>query len=229
MGRPLKVLLVHGAWANASSWALVITRLQARALEVVSIQIPLTSFEDDVSAVRRALAIEDGPILLAAHSYGGGVITEAGNDPKVVGLVYIAAFAPDVGESMESLLGSAPATQVDTQVNPDAQGFLKVTEVGMANEVAQDLPAVDAKLLFATQTPTSFKCLSGAVTVAAWKTRPCWYLSSTLDRIIPPVLQSRMALAIDAATRSVESGHVVLLSKPGDVSDFIAEASTRLS
>jgi pimeloyl-ACP methyl ester carboxylesterase len=229
MGKPLKVMLVHGAWADGSSWARVITILQARACEVVSVQIPLTSFEDDVSTVRRALAIEDGPILLAAHSYGGGVITEAGNDPKVVGLVYVAAFAPDVGESMESLLGTAPPTEVSTQVKPDAVGFLKVTELGMANEVAQDLPGAETKLLFATQTPTSFRCLSGAVTAAAWKTRPRWYLIATADRIIPPVLQSRMALRVEAATRSVESGHVVILSRPADVSEFIAEAFEQLS
>jgi pimeloyl-ACP methyl ester carboxylesterase len=229
MGKPLTILLVHGAWADGSSWARVITRLQARALEVVSVQIPLTSFEDDVSTVRRALATEDGPLLLVAHSYGGGVITEVGNDPKVVGLVYIAAFAPDVGESMQSLLGTVAPTQVGTQVKSDALGFLKVTEAGMANEVAQDLPAADTKLLFATQTPTSFKCLSGAVTVAAWKTRPRWYLVATADRIIPPVLQSRMAQTIEATTRSIESGHVVPLSKPGEVSDFIAEASDQLS
>jgi len=229
MGKPLKILLVHGAWSDGSSWARVITRLQASAFEVISVQIPLTSFEDDVNTVRRALAVENGPLLLAAHSYGGGVITEAGDDPKVVGLVYIAAFAPDVGESMESLLGSVPPTQVGAHVIPDALGFLKVTEVGMAQEVAQDLPTKDTKLLYATQTPTSFKCLSGAVTVAAWKTKPRWYLVTTSDRIIPPVLQSRMAQTIDAATRSVDSGHVVLLSKPSDVCDLIVEASSRLS
>jgi pimeloyl-ACP methyl ester carboxylesterase len=221
-----KILLVHGAWADGSSWAKVIVRLQAQAFDVVSVQIPLTSFEDDVNTVQRALGIEEGPLLLVAHSYGGGVITEAGNSPKVAGLVYIAAFAPDTGESMESLLATAPPTAVGAEVRPDAQGFLKVTAAGMAREVGPDLPDSEAKLLFATQTPTSFTCISGAVTSPAWKTRPNWFLIVTGDRIIPTVLQARMSEKIKAATKSVDASHVVLVSRPGDVAEFIMQAAT---
>ena len=221
-----KILLVHGAWADGSSWAKVIVRLQAQAFDVVSVQIPLTSFEDDVNTVQRALGIEEGPLLLVAHSYGGGVITEAGNSPKVAGLVYIAAFAPDTGESMESLLATAPPTAVGAEVRPDAQGFLKVTAAGMAREVGPDLPDSEAKLLFATQTPTSFTCISGAVTSPAWKTRPNWFLIVTGDRIIPTVLQERMADRIGAKTKTVKASHVVLVSQPAEVVDFITQAAT---
>jgi pimeloyl-ACP methyl ester carboxylesterase len=225
MPRLRKILLVHGAWADGSSWAKVIVRLQAQAFDVVSVQIPLTSFEDDVNTVQRALAVEEGPLLLVAHSYGGGVITEAGNSLKVAGLVYVAAFAPDLGESMESLLATAPPTAVGNEVTPDAQGFLKITEAGMVSEVGQDLPNVEAKLLFATQTPTSFKCISGASTSPAWKLRSCWFLITTDDRIIPTVLQVRMAERIGATIMSVNSSHVVPVSQPAEVARFIITAA----
>jgi pimeloyl-ACP methyl ester carboxylesterase len=221
-----KILLVHGAWADGSSWAKVIVLLQAQAFDVVSVQIPLTSFEDDVTTVQRALEVEEGPLLLVAHSYGGGVITEAGNSPKVAGLVYVAAFAPDIGESMESLLATAPPTSVGTEVKQDEQGFLKVTEAGMAREVGPDLPDWEAKLLFATQTPTSFRCLSGSVTSPGWKTRPCWFLIVADDRIIPTVLQIRMADRIGAVTTSFKASHVVLVSQPDQVADFIIRAAS---
>jgi pimeloyl-ACP methyl ester carboxylesterase len=133
------VLLVHGAWVDGSSWAKVIPALESKGLNVVSVQIPLTSLADDVAATKRAIALADGPVLLVGHSYGGVVITEAGNDPKVRGLVYIAAFAPDAGESAVTLLKSVPPSPVGAELRPDASGFLKLTEKGVREDFAEEL------------------------------------------------------------------------------------------
>jgi pimeloyl-ACP methyl ester carboxylesterase len=148
------VLLIHGAWADGSSWSKIIPLLEAKGLHVVAVQIPLTSFADDVSATQRAIALEDGPVLLAGHSYGGAVITEAGNDPKVAGLVYVSAVAPDKGESAFGLITSVP-TPVGAELRPDKNGFLKLTPKGIAADFAQDLSAKEIAILTATQTPTS--------------------------------------------------------------------------
>src|ERR1700742_4331462 len=134
------IVIVHGAWADGSSWSKVIPLLQAKGLHVVAVQNPLTSLADDVAATKRAIALQDGPVLLVGHSYGGVVITEAGNDPKVVGLVYVSAVAPDKGESAFGLITSAP-TPVGTELRPDKSGFLKLTPKGIAEDFGQDLSA----------------------------------------------------------------------------------------
>jgi pimeloyl-ACP methyl ester carboxylesterase len=134
------VVLVHGAWADGSSWSKVIPLLQAKGLHVVAVQNPLTSLADDVAATKRAIALQDGPVVLVGHSYGGAVITEAGNDPKVVGLVYVAAFAPGDGESVASISKPYPAAPLGAELRPDSQGFLSITPKGIAEDFAQDLP-----------------------------------------------------------------------------------------
>jgi pimeloyl-ACP methyl ester carboxylesterase len=219
------VVLVHGAWADGSSWAKVIPKLEAKGLSVTAVQLPLTSLADDVATVRRALALEDGPVLLVGHSYGGAVITEAGNDPKVTGLVYVAAFAPDAGESAGSLGNTVAPAPLGAEVRPDANGILKLTRTGVLNDFAQDLSAGEKDILFAAQAPTSGKSLGGTVTTPAWKTKPSWYIVAANDRAIPPNLEMTMAKNIKAETTTVTSSHVAMLSQPDKVAAVIVRAA----
>src|SRR6202166_1286042 len=208
------IVIVHGAWADGSSWSKVIPLLQAKGLHVVAVQNPLTSLADDVAATKRAIALADGPVLLVGHSYGGVVITEAGNDPKVRGLVYIAAFAPDAGESAITLLKSVPQSPVGAELRPDASGFLKLTEKGISEDFAEELPAAEKQILFATQIPTSVNALGAPVSQAAWKTKPSWFLVTTKDRVIPVELAKSMAHKLNAETVEVPSCHAVVVAHP---------------
>jgi len=217
------ILLVQGAWADGSSWSKVIPKLEAKGLNVTAVQLPLTSLADDVATVQRALALEDGPVLLVGHSYGV-VITEAGNDHKVTGLVYVAAFAPDAGESSGSLGSTVAPAPMGAEIKPDASGFLKLTKAGVFNDFAQDLTAGEKDILFAAQAPTSGKALGGTVTTAAWKTKPSWYIVAAHDRIIPPELEMTMAKKIKAETITVASSHVAMLAQPDKVAAFIIRA-----
>ena len=219
------VVLVHGAWADGSSWAKVIPLLQAAGLTVVAVQNPLTSFDDDVAAAKRAIAIQDGPVLLVGHSYGGAVISEAGNDPKVAGLVYVAAFAPDAGQACGDLGKDLPPSPGLAELRPDASGFLKMTPKGIEEDFAQDLPAAEKKLLAATQGPTNGAALGGKVTTAAWKSKPDWYIVATNDRMIQPDLERRLAKTMSAKTISLASSHVPMLSHPTEVAKFIIDAA----
>jgi pimeloyl-ACP methyl ester carboxylesterase len=218
------VLLVHGAWVDGSSWAKVIPVLESKGLNVVSVQIPLTSLADDVAATKRAIALADGPVLLVGHSYGGVVITEAGNDPKVRGLVYIAAFAPDAGESAVTLLKTVPDSPAGAELRPDNAGFLKLTEKGVNEDFAEELAAPEKKILFATQIPTSVNALGAPVSQAAWKTKPSWFLITTKDRVIPVELERMMAHKLKAESIEVPSCHAVIVAHPEDVSAFIIKA-----
>ncbi len=222
------VLLVHGAWADGSSWSKVIPLLEAKGLHVVAVQIPLTSFADDVSATQRAIALEDGPVLLAGHSYGGAVITEAGNDPKVAGLVYVSAVAPDKGESAFGLITSVP-TPVGAELRPDKNGFLKLTDKGIAADFAQDLSAKEIAILTATQIPTSVAAMKGEVTTPAWKSKPSWYIIAANDRTISPDLEAAQAKKIGATTITVQSSHVAMLAQPPTVADVIFNAAAKAS
>ena len=219
------ILLVHGAWSDGSSFEKVIPLLQEQGFNVVSVQIPLTSFDDDVATTKRALALEDGPVLLVAHSYGGAVITEVGNDPKVVGLVYLAAFSPEVGESASSLLGSVPATPLFSQLSEDAYGFLKISEQGYLQDFVEGLPVKEQKVLAATQEPTNTASLGGAVTEASWKQKPSWYVITETDRAVSTDLQIFMANRAHASFVKVPSCHVVMLSHPDVVSSVITLAA----
>ncbi|WP_231966743.1 alpha/beta fold hydrolase [Terriglobus roseus] len=220
------VLLVHGAWADGSSWSKVIPSLEAKGLHVVCVQIPLTSFADDVSATQRAIALEDGPVLLVGHSYGGAVVTEAGNDPKVAGIVYVAAVAPDKGESAFGLITSVP-TPVGTELRPDKSGFIKLTPKGIAEDLAQDLSAKEISVLTATQVPTSVGAMKGEITTPAWKSKASWYIIAANDRTISPQLEAAEAKKIGAATTTVASSHVVMLAQPSQVANVILDAASK--
>jgi pimeloyl-ACP methyl ester carboxylesterase len=222
------VLLIHGAWADGSSWSKVIPLLEAKGLRVVAVQIPLTSFADDISATQRAIALEDGPVLLIGHSYGGAVITEAGNDPKVAGLVYVSAVAPDKGESAFALINSVP-TPIGAELRPDKSGFLKLTPRGIAEDFAQDLSAQEITILTATQVPTSVVAMKGEVTNPAWKSKPSWYIIAANDRAISPDLEAAQAKKIGATTTTVSSSHVIMLAQPSKVADVIFEAASKAS
>jgi pimeloyl-ACP methyl ester carboxylesterase len=219
------VVLVHGAWSDGSSFEKVIPLLQEQGFDVVSVQIPLTSFADDVATTKRALALEAGPVLLVGHSYAGAVITEVGSDPKVAGLVYLAALAPESGESTSSLLGSVPATPLFSQLSEDAYGFLKVSEQGYLDDFVEGLPAKEQKVAAATQEPTNTASLGGAVDEVAWKTKPSWYLITEGDRAVSTDLQIFMAKRIHASSVKIPSCHVVMLSHPQVVSSLIILAA----
>jgi pimeloyl-ACP methyl ester carboxylesterase len=194
---------------------------------VVAVQNPLSSLADDVATTKRAIALQDGPVILVGHSYGGVVITEAGNDPKVVGLVYVAAFAPGVGESVASITKPYPPAPLGGELRPDAQGFLWVTAKGVAEDFAQDLTAAEQKLLTATQGPTNAAAFAATITTAAWKTKPSWSVIAGNDRAIPPELEKAEAAAIRATSITVPSCHVVMLSHPTEVAKLIEQAAAK--
>ncbi len=218
------VILVHGAWADGSSWSKVVPLLKAKGIRPVAVQLPLNAFADDVATVKRAIALEAGPVTLVGHSYGGQVITEAGTDDKVASLVFVAAFAPDTGESAGSLGASVAPAPAGAELRPDAQGFLKLTEAGIFNDFAQDLTPAEKDLLFAVQGPTQAAALGAPVTDPAWKTKPSWYLVAGDDRAIQPDLQRTMAARIKATTVEVAASHVAMLSKPQETADLILKA-----
>jgi pimeloyl-ACP methyl ester carboxylesterase len=194
------IVIVHGAWADGSSWSKVIPLLQAKGLHVVAVQNPLTSLADDVAATKRAIALQDGPVLLVGHSYGGVVITEAGNDPKVVGLVYVAALAPSDGESVASVIKPFPPAPLVSEVRADAEGFLTLTPKGIAEDFAQDLSDKEKQLLTATQAPTAAAVFGATITTAAWRAKPSWCVIASNDRAVPPELEKAEAAAMKAAS-----------------------------
>lgn len=218
------IVLVHGALADGSSWSKIIPLLQAKGLHVTCVQNPLTSLADDVAATRRALALQDGPVLLIGHSWGGMVITEAGNDPKVKGLVYVAAAAPDAGQSLGELTKDAPTPGVN-EFRPDAAGFLSLSHKGMLEDFGQDLPLAQRELMDAVQQPLAAAAIGDKVTTVAWQTRPSWYIVASEDRMISPDLERTMAKKIHATTLELKSSHVPMLSQPAKVAAFIVEAA----
>jgi pimeloyl-ACP methyl ester carboxylesterase len=219
------VVLVHGAWADGSSWAKVIPLLQAEGLNAVAVQNPLTSFDDDVAATKRAIALQDGPVMLVGHSWGGVVITEAGADPKVVGLVYVAAFAPDVGVPVGELGKGFPEPPGSAELRPDAQGYLTMTTKGVMESFAPDLPVAQRKIIAATQGATNSLVFAAKVTTAAWKDKPSWYVVAANDRMIAPDLERRFAATIKAKTITLPSSHVPMLSNPAEVAKLIIAAA----
>lgn len=219
------VVLVHGAWADGSSWSKVIPLLEAKGLHVTAVQLPLTSLVDDVATLKRAIALQDGPMLLVGHSYGGSVITEAGNDPKVVGLVYVAAFAPDSKVSTFDLITANP-TPVGGDLSPDASNsFIKLTAKGIVEDLAPDLTAVEQRILIATQAPTGGAAFGMQISTPAWKNKPTWFVIASEDRVISPKLEESEAQEMKAKTITISSSHVVLLSHPIEVSRFIERAA----
>jgi pimeloyl-ACP methyl ester carboxylesterase len=223
------IILVHGAWADGSSWSKLIPLLQANGLRVVAVQLPLTSLSADAAVTKRAIDDADGPVLLVAHSYGGSVITEAGNDPKVAGLVYIAAGAPDVGESFADQIKPYPPAPALTQATQDAAGFFRLTPRGMAEDFAQDLSPRESAIMAVVQGPLSVAAFNEKATQAAWKTRPSWFIVAGSDRVVPIDLERAEAARMKATTITIASSHVVMLSHPNEVAAFIESALATLN
>jgi pimeloyl-ACP methyl ester carboxylesterase len=219
------IVLVHGAWANGSSWSEIVPLLQQRGLHVVAVHNPSSSFEADVAATRRVIDDQPGTVILVGHSYGGAVITEAGNSDKVVGLVYVAAFAPSVGQSVNAIVGAAPEPPAwQGEIHTDAQGWLTWSASGMAKYFAPDVSPATAALLAATQAPLFSGAFDGKVTAAAFTTKPSWYVIADNDQIIPPGLQQIFADTMHAKAVHVASSHVPMLSHPQVVADAIVAA-----
>jgi pimeloyl-ACP methyl ester carboxylesterase len=225
---PTTVVLVHGAFADGSSWEKVIPLLEARGLRVVAVQNPLTSLADDVAATKRALDVSSGPVILVGHSWGGTVITEAGAHDKVAALVYVAAFAPDAGGSSNDLGKDVPPAPGLANVRPDSAGFLSLSPESVAKNFAQDLPAAKTAVMAATQGPIAGKAFDDKVTNAAWKSKPSWYIVAENDRMIQPDLERAMAKKINAKATTLPTSHVPMLSRPGDVADVILDAAATL-
>jgi pimeloyl-ACP methyl ester carboxylesterase len=218
------VVLVHGAWADGSSWSEVIARLQAHSLRVVSVQNPLTSLADDVDAVSRVLELEATPVILVGHAWAGTVITQAGSASQVAALVYVAAFAPDSGQSTNDLLRDRPAPGYFALLKRDSSGYLWFPQEALPDWLAQDLPAENARLLASVQTPIHASVFDERVSEAAWRAKPTWYLVTDQDRIIDPVLQHEMASRIKANTATVPASHVPFASRPRETTELILEA-----
>jgi pimeloyl-ACP methyl ester carboxylesterase len=218
------VVLVHGLFADGSSWSKVIARLQAAGLNVTSVQNPLTTLPDAVAAATRVLDRQDGPTVLAGHSFSGMIVTEAGVHPKVASLVYVAARAPDAGEDYTALAMRFPAAPASAGILFDGdQG--RLSETAFLRDFAGDLPAAKARVLYAVQEPFDKALLAGKTTNAAWRSKPSFYAVSTRDRTINPDLERFMAKRMGAKTIEVDSSHLSLISHPDVITGLILEAA----
>ena len=213
------IVLVHGAWADGSSWSSVIERLQADGYHVTAPQFPLTSLAGDVARLRQVLARQDGPTVIAGHSYGGQVMTALGTDaPNVVGLVYIAAFGLDEGESLGGLLAQGPPSPALAHQVVDDEGFAWLAEDAFVNYFpGGDIDPVKSKVLYAVQQPLSVNAFTDVMTVPAWRSLPSWYLVAQSDQALPPDAQRMFANRMGATTAEVASGHLAMVSHPADV------------
>ena len=220
------IVLVHGGFVDASGWQAVYQLLRSEGFNVSVVQNPTTSLADDVLAVRRVLARQDGPAILVGHSYGGVVISEAGNDPIVAGLAYIAAFAPDAGESVASLIANPPAGAPVPPILPPQDGFLLLDRAKFAEAFAADVEPELAQFMADAQVPWGVEALQGAVTAPAWRTKPSWYLVATKDRMIPPGAQRAMAQRAGSTVAEVAASHALYVSRPQEVARLVATAAS---
>ena len=221
------IVLVHGAWADGSSWGAVIQRLQKAGYRVSAVQLALASMEDDVARTRSVLAAQDGPTLLVAHSLGGAVITSLGTDaPNVVGLVYESAFAPDQGESLKGLT-AGPQPPGAAAIRPDKQGFLWLDRAGFRQYFAPDVEAEHERVMEAVQKPVAASELNSdkKFTAPAWRSFPTWFIVSEKDQMIPPDAQKLFAKRMNATVLSVPGSHVLMVSHPDEVAGFIMKAA----
>lgn len=219
------VVLVHGAFADGSGWAGVHRILRDGGYPVIVVQNPTTSLADDVAFTRRAIASAEGNVILVGHSYGGVVITEAGNDPKVSALVYVAAFAPDDGESVASLNANAPPGAPALPILPPVDGFLMLDKAKFPAVFAADVEPGISRFMADSQVPWSVQALEGKVTSAAWKNKPSWFLIPVDDKVIPPDAQRAMAGRAHATIREIPGSHAVFVAKPRAIADLIKKAS----
>src|SRR5713226_100895 len=218
------VVLVHGAYADGSCWSEVIGRLQLAGLRATAVQNPLTSLADDVAATRRILALQDGPTVLVGHSWAGTVISEAGVDPKVSALVYVAARAPDAGEDYTALAAKFPAPPASAGL-VKSSGFAQLSEEAFLRDFAGDIEPAKARILYAVQGRVSDTLFSGKTTQAAWWSKPSWYAISTEDRTISPELERFMADRMKAKTIAVKASHLSLISHPNEITNLILNAA----
>jgi pimeloyl-ACP methyl ester carboxylesterase len=220
------IVLVHGAWADGSSWSAVIEHLQADGYNATAPQFPLTALADDVARLRQVLARQNGPTVVAGHSYGGQIMTALGTDaPNVVGLVYIAAFGLDEGESIGALLGQGPPSPALANLDIDQQGFAWLPEDDFVHHFAADVDPVKARVMHAVQQPLAASTLQEVMGVPAWKSLPSWFLIADGDQAIPPDAERQFAARMGATTVEVPTNHVAMVSHPDDVVNHIKRAA----
>ncbi|HWZ92890.1 MAG TPA: alpha/beta hydrolase, partial [Polyangiaceae bacterium] len=224
-----RIALVHGGFVDGSGWEGVYRILKKDGYRVSVVQNPTTTLADDVAATKRVIAEQQGPVILVGHSYGGVVITEAGNDPGVAGLVYIAAFAPDRGESVAALIKDAPPGALVPPILPPQEGFLALDKTKFAASFAADVAPEKAEFMANSQVPWGVDALNGAVTEPAWKAKPSWYLVATDDHMIPPAAQRVMSKRAGSSVMEVKGSHAVYVSQPEAVAELIKKAAKSLS
>ena len=222
----INIVLVHGAWADGSSWSAVIERLQADGYTVTAPQFPMAQLSADVARLRQVLGRQNGPTIVAGHSYGGQIITALGTDaPNVVGLVYIAAFGLDQGELIGALLGQAPPSPALAHLSIDQQGFAWLPEDDFVHHFAADVDPVKARVMYAVQQPLAGTALQEVMGVPAWKTLPSWFMVADGDQAIPPDAERLFAKRMGATTVEVPTNHVAMVSHPQDVVQLIETAA----
>jgi pimeloyl-ACP methyl ester carboxylesterase len=219
------IVLVHGGFVDGSGWKDVYKILKKDGYSVSIVQNPTLSLADDVAVTKRAIAAQDRPVVLVGHSYGGVVITEAGNDPKVAGLVYIAAFAPDRGESVASLIKDPPPGSAPPPLLPPQDGFLLLDANKFAASFAADVPKDKADFMAQSQVPWGLDALNGSVTEPAWRNKPSWYLITSDDKMIPPSAQRLMSKRAGSTVVEVKGSHAVYVSRPDAVAALIEKAA----
>ena len=225
-GNVRSVVLVHGGWVDGSGWEGVYKALKKSGYAVTIVQEATTSLADDVAATKRAIASQNGPVILVGHSYGGAVITEAGTDPKVVGLVYVAAFAPDRGESVSTLIKDPVPGAPVPPILPPVDGYLLLDKAKFPASFAGDVSPDKAAFMADSQVPWGVNALGGTISEAAWRTKPSWYLLTVDDKMIPPVAQRQMAKRAGATVVEVKASHAVFVSQPQAVASLIEKAAT---
>jgi pimeloyl-ACP methyl ester carboxylesterase len=223
------IVLVHGGFVDGSGWAGVFENLRKDGYNVAIVQNPTISLAGDVAATKMVIDAQPGPVILVGHSYGGAVITEAGNDPKVAGLVYIAAFAPDNGQSVDALIKTFPAGGPQPPILPPRDGFLLLDKAKFAASFAGDVDAKTAAFMAESQVPWGLEALTTSVTQAAWKSKPSWYLVATDDHMIPPDAQRFMSKRAGATVVETKGSHALYVSRPGPVATLIKQAAARIT
>jgi pimeloyl-ACP methyl ester carboxylesterase len=220
------IILVHGAWADGSCWSGVIERLQAQGFQVRAPQFPLTSLADDVARLREVLEFQDGPTIVVGHSYGGQIMTALGDEaPNVAGLVYIAAFGLDEGESLGALLSGGPPTPSLEHMFTDSRGFGWLSEDDFVDHFAADVEPNQARVMYAVQQPLAVSAFENVLGVPAWKSLPSWYLVAQNDEAIPPDAERQFAQRMGATTVEIPSSHVAMVSHPAEVAELIEKAA----
>jgi pimeloyl-ACP methyl ester carboxylesterase len=223
------VVLVHGGFVDGSGWHAVYNQLKQDGFHVSVVQNPTLSLEGDAAAARLVINEQDAPVVLVGHSYGGAVITEAGTDPKVAALVYVAAFAPDKGESVNTLIGGFPTDVPGPPILPPEDGFLFLDREKFHDSFAGDVPDAEASFMADSQVPWGVDALGGQISEPAWRTKPSWYLLTTEDRMIPPSAQRTMSERAGSTTSEVRGSHAIYVSQPGAVAEVIEKAASAVA